>query len=66
MLRTREGYFRDWDHQMLFEMYTLTPKPKDKMVDKWDMADVSPPVPGPTEPLEVIAPTREENPCSFA
>jgi branched-chain amino acid transport system substrate-binding protein len=66
VLRTREGYFRDWDHQMLFEMYTLTPKAKDKMADKWDMAEVSPPVPAPNEPLETIAPTRQENPCSFA
>lgn len=66
VLRTREGYFRDWDHQMLFEMYTLTPKAKDKMADKWDMAEVSAPVPAANEALEVLAPTRQENPCSFA
>lgn len=66
VLRTREGYFRSWDHQLLFEMYTLTPKPKEKMAEKWDMAEVSPPVPGPNEELEVIAPTRQENPCTFA
>ena len=66
VLKTREGYFRAWDHQMLFEMYTLTPKPKEKMADQWDMAEVSPPVPGPNEDLEVIAPTRQENPCTLA
>ena len=24
VLKTREGYFRNWDHQMMQEMYTIT------------------------------------------
>ncbi|HLT99137.1 MAG TPA: ABC transporter substrate-binding protein [Burkholderiaceae bacterium] len=65
VLRERPGYFRDWDHQLMFEMYTVQPAegggsgPQDFMV-------TSDPVPGPGESLEIIAPTREENACKFA
>ena len=26
VMKEREGYFRDWDHQLIMEMYTMTPK----------------------------------------
>ena len=65
VLRAREGQFRPWDHQLLFEMYTVTPNP-DKSAGKWDVMQTSPPVPGPDESLEVIQPTMQENACKFA
>lgn len=65
VLKTREGYFREWDHQIMFEMYTMTPKDPARMRDQWDIMETSAPVPSPNEPLEIIAPTREENACSF-
>lgn len=65
VLRDREGSFRPWDHQLLFEMYTVTPN-EDKSAGKWDTFQTSPPVPGAGESLEVLVPTREENACTFA
>lgn len=65
VLRAREGYFRPWDHQLMFEMYTVKPA-EGKPASKWDVMQTSAPVPGPNESLEVLAPTREENACTFA
>ena len=65
VLRAREGYFRPWDHQLMFEMYTVSPNP-DPKAGKWDIMTTSAPVPGPDESLEVLAPSRQENECKFA
>jgi branched-chain amino acid transport system substrate-binding protein len=65
VLRAREGYFRPWDHQLMFEMYTVTPA-EGKAASKWDVMRTSAPVPAASESLEVIAPTRQDNACSFA
>jgi branched-chain amino acid transport system substrate-binding protein len=65
VLRAREGYFRSWDHQLMFEMYTVTPV-EGKASGKWDIMQTSAPVPGPDESLEVLAPTQQENACTFA
>lgn len=65
VLRTREGYFRPWDHQLMFEMYTVTPV-EGKTASKWDVMRTSTPVPAPNESLEVIAPTRQDNACTLA
>jgi branched-chain amino acid transport system substrate-binding protein len=65
VLRAREGYFRPWDHQLMFEMYTVSPNP-DPKAGKWDIMTTSAPVPGADESLEVLAPSRQENECKFA
>ena len=65
VLRQREGYFRPWDHQLLFEMYTVQPI-TGKPTNKWDVMQTSAPVPGPNESLEVLAPTVEQNACTFS
>jgi branched-chain amino acid transport system substrate-binding protein len=65
-MKGQEGYFRDWDHQLMMEMYTMTPKQKAEMADQWDLLVISDPVPGPGEDLQVIAPSKEENACTFA
>lgn len=65
ILKYRKGYFRPWDHQLMQEMYTITPKPKGKSKDQWDFIALGPAVPGPSESLEVLAPTRQENPCTM-
>jgi len=36
ILKARKGTYRAWDHQLLQEMYTVTPKPKAQIKDKWD------------------------------
>ncbi|MFL9922839.1 ABC transporter substrate-binding protein [Herbaspirillum lusitanum] len=65
VLKTRKGVYRAWDHQLLQEMYTVTPKPKAQIKDKWDFMLLGPSVPGANESLEVLAPTMQENACTF-
>src|SRR5688500_6956175 len=65
VLKTREGYYRAWDHQLMQEMYTVTFKPEAQVKDKWELFNLSAPVPAANQSLEIIAPTREENPCSM-
>ena len=65
ILKGREGYFRAADHQLMHEMYAITALPADKVKNQWDIFSSSAAVPGPDEPLEAIAATKEENTCSF-
>ena len=65
LLKTRQGYFRASDHQLMHEMYAVTALPADKIKNPWDIFTSSPAVPGPNEDLEVIAATKEENSCTF-
>jgi branched-chain amino acid transport system substrate-binding protein len=64
VLRQREGYFRAWDHQLIFEMYTVQPV-IGKPTSQWDVMQTSAAVPGPTVDLEVLAPTKQQNACNF-
>jgi branched-chain amino acid transport system substrate-binding protein len=66
VMKGREGYFRAWDHQLMMEMYTMTPKQKGEMTDPWDLMVIGAAVPAAGEDLEVIAPSKEENACTFA
>jgi branched-chain amino acid transport system substrate-binding protein len=65
ILKGRRGTFRPWDHQLLQEMYVVKVKDKAKMKDQWDIFEVVEAVPKPGESLELIQPTKEENPCSM-
>ena len=65
VLKTREGYYRNWDHQLMQEMYTIKFKPANEVKDKWDLFTLSAPVPAANQSLEVIAPTREDNNCTM-
>ena len=65
IMKSREGYFRQRDHQMMMEMYAITALPPDKAKNRWDIFESSPPIPGPGESLEAIAATPEENACTF-
>jgi len=65
LLKPRHGYFRNWDHQMMQEAYTFTVKPKGQAKDKWDILKFGPAIPAPNQPLELLAPTKAENPCTF-
>ena len=65
LLKTRPGYFRASDHQLMHEMYAVTALPADKIKNQWDIFTSSPAVPGPEEALDVIASTAEENTCKF-
>ena len=65
VMKSREGYYRNWDHQLMQEMYTIRFKPASEVKDKWDLFTLSAPVPGASQSLEVIAPTREDNNCTM-
>jgi len=65
ILKARKAYFRNWDHQLMQEAYPFTVKPKGKAKDQWDFIALGAAVPGANEPLESLAPTREQNPCSL-
>ncbi|HTB01662.1 MAG TPA: ABC transporter substrate-binding protein [Bradyrhizobium sp.] len=65
ILKARKAYFRAWDHQLIQEAYTFSPKPKGEAKDKWDLITLGAAVPGPNEPMEVLNPTREQNPCTL-
>ena len=65
LMKTREGYFRKQDHQMMHEMYTVQALPAAQVKNDYDIFTSSAPVPGPGEPLEAIAATAEENVCKF-
>jgi branched-chain amino acid transport system substrate-binding protein len=62
LLKTREGYFRASDHQLMHEMYTIEGLGS-RSPNNWDIFRSSAPIPGPGESLEVIAATAEENQC---
>lgn len=64
ILKGRNGHFRAWDHQLMQEMYTMSPKPKGKAA--WDFLALSEPVPGASDKLEALAPTPEENACKMS
>jgi branched-chain amino acid transport system substrate-binding protein len=65
ILKGRKAYFRSWDHQLMQEAYPFTVKAKGRAKDKWDMLELGAAIPGPNESLEVIALTKEQNPCSM-
>src|SRR5438270_1896775 len=65
LLKTREGYYRNWDHQLMMEMYTIRFLPNDQVKNQWDLFATSPAVPTADASLETIAPTREQNNCTM-
>ena len=65
ILKARKAYFRAWDHQLVQEAYPFSPKAKGQAKDKWDLITLGTAIPNANEPLEVINPTKEQNPCSL-
>jgi branched-chain amino acid transport system substrate-binding protein len=65
LLKPRKGYFRAWDHQMMQEAYTFSVKPKGQAKDKWDFLAFGAAVPGANQPLESLAPSKDQNTCSM-
>jgi branched-chain amino acid transport system substrate-binding protein len=65
ILKTRKAHFRNWDHQLMQEAYPFTVRPRGQAKDQWDFIALGAAVPDAGEPLESLAPTREQNPCSL-
>jgi branched-chain amino acid transport system substrate-binding protein len=66
LMKTREGYFRKADHQMMHEMYTIKALPAAQIKNEWDIFTSSAPVPNANESLEVIATQGDEIECKMA
>jgi branched-chain amino acid transport system substrate-binding protein len=66
LLKTREGYFRAYDHQLMHEMYAVEALKAKDLKNQWDIYRPSAPVPAAGEPLEAIAATEQENVCKMA
>jgi branched-chain amino acid transport system substrate-binding protein len=47
-------------------MYVVKVKDKKDAKDQWDIFELVQPVPAASESLELIQPTRQENPCAMA
>src|ERR1700712_1202902 len=65
IMKARKAYFRSWDHQLVQEAYPFTVKAKADMKDKWDMLVLGDAVPLPADSLEMIYPTKAQNPCEM-
>ncbi|MEZ5844366.1 MAG: ABC transporter substrate-binding protein [Hyphomicrobiaceae bacterium] len=65
LLKARKGYFRSWDHQLMQEAYPFTVKAKGQAKNKWDFLKLGKAVPEAGQPLEILAPTREQSGCKF-
>ena len=65
ILKGREGWFRDWDHQLLQTMYVVKVKDKAKSKDQWDIFEIVEPMPPAGQSYELIQPTKAENPCNM-
>ncbi len=65
LLKSRKGYFRSWDHQLMQEAYPFTVKAKGQAKDKFDFLKFGDAVPAPNQPLELLAPTKAESACKM-
>lgn len=65
LLKARKGYFRSWDHQLMQEAYPFTVKAKGQAKEPWDFLKFGDAVPGPDQPLDLLAPTRAESACKM-
>ena len=65
ILKARKAHFRAWDHQLMQEAYPFTVRPRGQAKDQWDFIALGTALPAAGEPLESLAPTREQNPCTL-
>ncbi len=57
VLKTREGYFRKYDHQLMHEMYAVEALKASELKNQWDIYKPAPATPAANEPLDAIAAT---------
>jgi branched-chain amino acid transport system substrate-binding protein len=62
--KTREGYFRAYDNQMMMEMYSVRAKKAADIKSRWDIYEALGSVPPPNENLESIPPPKDT--CNMA
>lgn len=65
LLKSRPGYFRSWDHQLMQEAYPFTVKAAGQSRHKQDFLQFGDAVPGPNQPLDLLATSKAENTCAM-
>ncbi len=65
LMKSRPGYFRPSDHQLIQEIYAITALPADEAQNEWDIFTTSDPVPGADQPLESLATAVTGGTCSM-
>ncbi|HEY6511616.1 MAG TPA: ABC transporter substrate-binding protein [Burkholderiaceae bacterium] len=65
LLKSRKGYFRSWDHQLMQEAYPFTVKAKGQAKDKWDFLKFGDAVPAANQPLDLLAPNKADSACKM-
>jgi len=65
ILKARKAFFRKYDHQLIQEAYPFTVRAKGQAKDKWDFLALGAPVPNADQPMEMLNPTEQQNPCVF-
>jgi len=65
LMKSRKGYFRPSDHQLIQEIYAITALPAGEAQNEWDIFTTSDPVPAADEPLERLATSVTGGTCSF-
>jgi branched-chain amino acid transport system substrate-binding protein len=63
ILKARKAYFRKFDRQLIQEAYPFSVRPKGKAKDKWDFLELGAAVPNADQPMEILNPTEQQNPC---
>jgi branched-chain amino acid transport system substrate-binding protein len=63
--KSREGYFRASDHQMMMELYAITALPAGQAKNQYDIFSSSPAIPAASESLDSVATSAAENTCTF-
>ncbi len=64
-LKKRPVYYRDFDHQLIQEMYLMETKPAAEVKDKWDYWRVLDSAPTADKPLDSLAGTKETVGCNM-
>lgn len=65
LMKSRPGYFRPSDHQLIQEIYAITALPASEAQNEWDIFTTSDPVPGADQPLESLATAVTGGTCSM-
>ena len=63
ILKARKAYFRKFDRQLIQEAYPFSVREKGKAKDKWDFLALGAAVPNTDQPMEILNPTEQQNPC---
>ncbi len=65
LMKSRKGYFRPSDHQLIQEIYAITALPANEVKNEYDIFTTSEPLPGADESLEKLAQSVTGGVCTL-